>query len=44
MTISGNNASQVVQVEADVTASISGLTITGGSTTGSGAVWPTTAR
>ena len=36
VTISGNNASQVFQVEASVTASISGLTITAGSTTGNG--------
>ena len=36
VTISGNNANQVVQVEANVTASLSGLTIAGGSTTGNG--------
>ncbi len=34
MTISGNDASRVFQVDANVTASISALTITGGSTTG----------
>ena len=36
MTISGNNASRVFQVDQGVTASFSGLTITGGSTSGSG--------
>ena len=36
VTVSGNNASRVFQVNANVTASISGLTITGGKTTGSG--------
>jgi hypothetical protein len=37
VTISGNNASRVFQVDSGVTASISGLTITGGSTSGNGA-------
>ncbi len=37
VTISGNNASRVFQVDSGVTASISGLTITGGSTSGDGA-------
>jgi hypothetical protein len=36
LTISGNNASQVFDVENGVTASLSGLTITGGSTSGYG--------
>ena len=36
VTVSGNNASRVFQVDPSVTASISGLTITGGNTTGSG--------
>ncbi len=36
VTISGNGASQVFQVNQNVTASLSGLTITGGSTSGSG--------
>ena len=36
VTVSGNHASRVFQVNASVTASISGLTITGGSTTGAG--------
>ncbi len=37
VTVSGNNASRVFQVDANVTASISGLTISGGNTTGFGA-------
>jgi fibronectin-binding autotransporter adhesin len=36
VTISGNNASGVFQVDSGVTASISGLTISGGSTSGNG--------
>src|SRR5208337_918772 len=36
VTVSGNNASRVFQVDANVTASISGLTITGGKTSGNG--------
>ena len=36
MTVSGGGASRVFQVDADVTASISGLTITGGTTAGNG--------
>jgi parallel beta-helix repeat protein len=36
VTISGNNASQVIQVEANVTGSISGVTISDGSTMGGG--------
>ncbi|MGO9913113.1 MAG: choice-of-anchor Q domain-containing protein, partial [Isosphaeraceae bacterium] len=36
VTVSGGGMSRVFQVDASVTASISGLTITGGSTTGSG--------
>ena len=36
MTVSGNNASRVFQVDAGVTASISGLTITGGNSSGGG--------
>ena len=36
VTVSGNHASRVFQVNASVTASISGLTITGGTVTGSG--------
>jgi hypothetical protein len=36
VTVSGGGASRVFQVDGGVTASISGLTITGGSTTGSG--------
>ena len=37
MTISGNQESRVFQVDPNVTASISGLTITGGSTASNGA-------
>ena len=36
LSISGNNASRVFEVDKGVAASLSGLTITGGSTTGSG--------
>jgi hypothetical protein len=36
VTISGNNASRVFEIDSGVTASISGLTISGGSTTGNG--------
>ena len=36
MTVSGGGLSRVFQVDAGVTASISGLTITGGTTTGNG--------
>ena len=36
VTVSGGGASRVFQVDAGVTASISGLTITGGTTTGNG--------
>ena len=36
LTISGNNASRVFEVDYGINASISGLTITGGSTTGQG--------
>ena len=36
VTVSGNNASRVFQVDPSVTASISGMTITGGKTTGNG--------
>jgi len=36
VTVSGNHASRVFQVNANVTASISGLTITGGTVTGNG--------
>jgi len=40
VTISGNGASQVFQVSQNVTASISGVTITGGSASGSGSGGP----
>ena len=36
VTVSGDNASRVFEVDANVTASISGMTITGGTTTGNG--------
>src|SRR5581483_5444055 len=36
VTVSGNNASRVFQVDASVTASLSGLTVSGGKTSSSG--------
>ena len=45
MTVSGGGLSRVFQVDTGVTASISGLTITGGNAvTAVAAAWPTTAR
>ena len=43
VTVSGNNASRVFQVDSGVTASISGLTITGGGTPTAAAACTTTA-
>ena len=43
VTVSGGGNSRVFQVDANVTASISGMTITGGSATATAAAWTTTA-